>query len=167
MVRFSKFTKKKKKKKKRYMRSLKSFSPNFVLLLSCPYSQLPLSLLYLLKFMGFLHFVPQAVPTTFGFLWASLQDYPLTQLLFDHYFYSKGACHTTLHFQTKVLVLFLSHSLPCLPQWIKVEGFLYLLLWHASSGPNLCLPLLGKMSSQQSIFPKEVLVGTLEQISFL
>ena len=88
-------------------------------LLSCPYSWLPLSLLYLLKFIRFLPFVPQAVPTTFGFLWASVQDYPLTCWLPDHYLCSEGAYHTTFHFQTKFLILFLSHSLPCPPSTDK------------------------------------------------
>ena len=138
---------------------------------SCHSSFLPLfiitSIPFILKFMGFYPFVPQVVPTSFGFLWASLQDYLLTYWLPGHYLCSEGACHTILYFQTKVLVLFLSHSLPFSPQRIKVEGSLHLLLWHASSGPNLCLPLLGEIPSQQSIFLKGVSAGTLKQISFL
>ena len=48
-------------------------------------------------------------------LLVSFQDYPLIRWLLGHYLCSEGACHTTLHFQTKVLVLFLTRSLPCLP----------------------------------------------------
>ena len=47
-------------------------------------------------------------------LLVSFQDYLLICWLLSHYLCSEGACHTTLLFQTKVLVLFLSHSLPCL-----------------------------------------------------
>ena len=35
----------------------------------------------------------------------------------------------------------------------------YLALWHASDGPNHLLLLLGKIPSQQDIFPKEVMAG--------
>ena len=48
-------------------------------------------------------------------LLVSFQDYPLIRWLLGHYLCSEGACHTTLHFQTKVLVLFLTCLLPCLP----------------------------------------------------
>ena len=51
----------------------------------------------LLEFIGFLPFVPKASPTVFGFLWASLQDCPLTCWLLGHYLCSECACHTTLH----------------------------------------------------------------------
>ena len=52
-------------------------------------------------------------------LLASFQDYPLVCWLPNHYLCSEGACHTTPHFQTKILVLFLSRSLPCLPSMDK------------------------------------------------
>ena len=106
------------------------------------------SLLFiLLELMGSLPFVPNTVSTIFDFLWVSLQDCPLTCRLPGHYFYSEYACHTTLHYQTKSLVLFpLSHCI-AFPKWIRVEGSLHLLLWHASSGPSLYLPLLEEMSS--------------------
>ena len=42
-------------------------------------------LFILLDSMGFLPFVPKASPTVFGFLWTSLQDYPLTRWLSRHY----------------------------------------------------------------------------------
>ena len=59
----------------------------------------------LLDSMGFLPFVPKAQPTVFGFLWASLQDYPLTLWLPDHYFCLECACCNTLHSRTKFFVL--------------------------------------------------------------
>ena len=46
--------------------------------------------------------------------------------------------------------------------WIRVKPLLHLPLWHASSGSSFYLLLLGEMSSQQDIFPKEVWVGTLK-----
>ena len=74
----------------------------FSLSTSCHSSFLPLfiitSIPFILKFMGFSPFVPQVVPTSFGFLWASLQDYLLTYWLPGHYHYSEGACHTILYF---------------------------------------------------------------------
>ena len=48
--------------------------------------------------MGFLPFVPKAVPTTFGFLWASLQDYLLSCLLLGDYLCLEGGYHTIPHF---------------------------------------------------------------------
>ena len=58
-------------------------------------------------------------------LLASFQDYPLVCWLPDHYLCSEGTCHTTPHFQTKILVLFLSRSLPCLPSADKGLSVLY------------------------------------------
>ena len=55
-------------------------------------------------------------------LLVSFQDYPLICWLLSHYLCSEGACHTTLLFQTKVLVLFLSRSLPCLLSANKGRG---------------------------------------------
>ena len=46
--------------------------------------------------------------------------------------------------------------------WIKIEPLPHLPLWHASSGPLLFLLLLGEMSSQQDISPKEVSTRTLK-----
>ena len=46
--------------------------------------------------------------------------------------------------------------------WIKIEPLPHLPLWHASSGPLLFLLLLGEMSSQQDISPKEVSARTLK-----
>ena len=69
----------------------------------------------LLEFMGFLPFIPKAIPTIFGFLQESIQDRLLNCWLSGHCLYSECACHTTLHFQTKFIVLFPSPSLPYLP----------------------------------------------------
>ena len=44
----------------------------------------------------------------FGSLWVSFQDYPLTCRLLSHYHCSKCVGCTTLHSQTKLLVLFLT-----------------------------------------------------------
>ena len=78
--------------------------------------------LILLKLMGFFLYVPKTIPTICGFLWASLQDCLLTNWLSGHYLYSKCACHTTLYFQRKFIVLFPSPLLPCFPQMDKDWG---------------------------------------------
>ena len=46
--------------------------------------------------------------TIFGSLWASLQDCPPAYWLSSHYLCSECLVCTTLHFQTKLLVLFLT-----------------------------------------------------------
>ena len=56
------------------------------------------------------NFCPSIV---FGFLWATLQDCPLTCRLSRHYLYAKCVGCTTLHFQTKLLVLFLTSLYFC------------------------------------------------------
>ena len=58
-------------------------------------------------------------------------------------------CCTATHF-TKKFSFFCSCHVP-LPH--------YLALWHALDGPNHLLLLLGKIPSQQDIFPKEVMAG--------
>ena len=93
----------------------------------------------LLDSMGYLSFVPRASPTIFGFLWASLEDCPLTCWLPGHYPYLKCSYCTTPHPWKKFLVLFLLSLNSCLPQWMRIGGSLYVALWHASSGPS---PLL-------------------------
>ena len=60
---------------------------------------------------------------------------------------SVHVCCTTTHFTTKFPFV-CSCYIP-LPH--------YLALWHASDGPNHLLLLLGKIPSQQDIFPKEVI----------
>ena len=89
--------------------------------------------------MGFLPFSPRASPTVFGLLWESFQDYPFTHwlprplplfsscLLYHYPFHDKSCCIPLPH---------------------------YLVLWHASDGPNHLLLLLSKILSQQDIFPK-------------
>ena len=51
--------------------------------------------------------------TVFVSLWASLQDCPLACQLSSHYLYPECAGCTTLHFQTKLLVLFLISLCSC------------------------------------------------------
>ena len=62
----------------------------------------------------------------------------------DRYHYSVHVCCTTTHFTTKFPFV-CSYYIP-LPH--------YLALWHASDGLNHLLLLLGKIPSQQYIFPK-------------
>ena len=89
----------------------------------------------LLESMGFLHFVLKTSPTVFGFLWASLQDFPLIRWLFGHYLYLECACCAIHHSKTKFLVLFLLPPPLCLTRMDKDwRLFLYLPIWHASSG---------------------------------
>ena len=115
----------------------------------------------LLDSMGFLPFVPKASSTIFSFLWAFLEDYPLTHRLLGHYLCSKCACCTTLHSRTKLFVLFLPLPLFVLPAWIRIGGSLSLYYPYGMHQvtPSLCLPLLGEIPSQQSIFPKRNLDG--------
>ena len=101
--------------------------------------------------------------TIFGFLWASLQDCPLACRLSSHYLCTKCVDCTTLHFQTKLLVLFLNSFSFVSTQWIRFKLPHHLPLWHASSDLSPHLPLLGEMSSQQDIPPKEAQAGTSEQ----
>ena len=94
--------------------------------------------------MGFLPFTLRASPIVFGLLWASIQDYPLIHWLPLPLLNTVHVCYTITHFTTKFL-FFCSYCIP-LPY--------YLALWHASDGPNHLLLLLGKIPSQQDIFPK-------------
>ena len=55
------------------------------------------------------------------------------------------------------LSCFLPSSVLITLTWIRIKPFPHLPLWHASSGPGSFLLLLGEMSSQQDISPKEVL----------
>ena len=117
----------------------------------------------LLEFMGFLPFIPKAIPTIFWFFAGIslglptkllvVRPLPVLRVCLPHHspFPDKIHCFVSLPLTT----------LPP-PKWIRVKGSLHLLLWHASSGPSLCLLLLGEMSSQQSIPPKEALAETLE-----
>jgi len=93
-------------------------------------------------------FVPKASSTIFGFLWAFLQDCPLTRWLPDLYLCLEYGCCTTLHFRTKPFVLFLPLTFSTLPEWIRIVGsfFTYLYDMHQVALAH-CLPLLGEMSS--------------------
>ena len=63
-------------------------------------------------------------------------------------------------FHDKISIcLILLQASPSLPEWIRTWVSHYLPLWHASGGLSRLLPLLGKMSSQQGIFPKNAMVG--------
>ena len=52
--------------------------------------------------------------------------------------------------------LFLLYTFTSRFKWIRIGLPHHLPLWHASDGPSHLLPFLGKISSQQGIFPKEV-----------
>ena len=104
---------------------------------------------------GIYHSYPS---TAFGFLWVSFQDCPLACQLRSHYHCSECVGCTTLHSQTKLLVLFLiSFCFFTSLIRIKIKPLHYLPLWHASSGPSSHSPLLGEMPSQQDIFPQRSL----------
>ena len=53
--------------------------------------------------------------------------------------------------------LFLLYTSTYRFKWIRIGLPHHLPLWHASDGLNHLLPLLGKISSQYGIFPKEVM----------
>ena len=92
----------------------------------------------------------------FGVFWTNLGSYAILQLMQMFCFPDKIHC-------------FVSLPLTALPpsQWIRVKSSLYLLIWHASSGSNPYLSLLGEMSSQKIISSKEALAGILKQTYFL
>ena len=63
--------------------------------------------------------------------------------------------------------MFLSFLNFYLPEWIRIGGSLYTYLYDMHQvAPTLCLPLLGEMSSQQGISPKEALARTPKQTPF-
>ena len=78
------------------------------------------------------------------------------------------ACYLAITFAQSVLVapfsIFRKNYLSCFlplfffvsPQWIRIKLPQNLPLWYASSGPNLHLPLLGEMPSQQDLSPKKL-----------
>ena len=104
--------------------------------------------------MGFLPFTPRASPTVFGLLWASFQDYPPTHWLPLPLLSTCLLHHYSFHDKIPFCLLLLYTSTSRF-KWILH----YLALWHASDGPNHLLLLLGKISSQKDIFPKEVMAG--------
>ena len=89
--------------------------------------------------MGFLPFTFRASPIVFGSLWASIQDYPPTHWLPRPLpLLSTCLLHDKIPFC--LLLLYTSTSLPSSMACI--------------SGPNHLLLLLGKIPSQQGIYPK-------------
>ena len=88
----------------------------------------------LLEFMGFLPFLPKAIPTIFWFFAGIslglptkllvVRPLPVLRVCLPHHspFPNKIHCFVSLPFT----------ALPP-PKLIRVEGFLHLLLWHASS----------------------------------
>ena len=66
--------------------------------------------LYIVCHCGIYPFCPS---TVFGSLWPSLQDYLPTCRLSNHYLCLECVGCTTLHFQTKLLVLFLTPLCSC------------------------------------------------------
>ena len=67
-------------------------------------------------------------------------------------------------FRDKILFcLFLLYTSTSRFKWIKIGLPHYLALWHASNGPNHLLLFLGKIPSQQGIFPKKVTTGNQMQ----
>ena len=119
--------------------SILTFLPLASLLPSCSWL-----LLYIVYHCGIYPFCPS---TVFGSLWASFQDYLLACRLSSHHLYLECVGCTTLHFQTKLLVCFLSLSVLVLPIWIRIKLPHHLPLWHALSGSSPYLPLLGETTS--------------------
>ena len=81
-----------------------------------PFAFLPPPLLFMATpFYTICHFgiYPFCPSTVFGFLWASLQDYPLTYQLSNHYLCLECVGCITPHFQTKLLALFLTSLCFC------------------------------------------------------
>ena len=122
------------------------FAPTYPLLYHLPLWDLPfLPLNYFWLLMGVLPRLPTSLPTT--------QPLSLLWMCWLHHspFPDKIAC----------LVSYLSLFFTSLFQR-RIKPLHYLPLWHASSGPSLYIPLLGEMSSQQDISPKEAWAGTPE-----
>ena len=120
--------------------------------------------------MGFLPFTPKVSPIVFGLLWTSLQDCPPIHWLLDHYHYqgklnTLSFFHYTFHDKIS-LCLFLLFTSTFGFKWIRIKLPHHLPLQHASDCPNHLQPLLGKIPSQQGIFPKEVTSGNQIQTHF-
>ena len=109
----------------------------------------------LLDSMGFFHFVLKVSPTIFFFLWAPLQDNPLTCWLPAHYLYSECVCCTIFIPGQNSLFCSSPFPLSALPEWIRIEGSLSLNLpiWHASSGLSFLLASSGWNVIQVRHFP--------------
>ena len=105
--------------------------------------------------MRFLPFTPKVSPTAFGFLWAFLQDCPLTRWLPGHYLCLECACCTTPCSRKKLYLVFSFPYLSCLTRMDKGSSFsLYLPLWHASGGPSPSLTSFGPNLIPAMHFPK-------------
>ena len=117
-----------------------------------PFSLFTVTPFYTIYRGGIFHFYPS---TAFGSSWTSFQDYLLAYQLLNHYHYFECVGCTTLHPKQNCLSCFLPLSLffTSLVK-IRIKPLHYLHLWHASSGLNLYLPLLGEIPSQQDISPQ-------------
>ena len=87
----------------------------------------------------------------FGFLWATLQDCPLTAGCLGITSTQSVLVAPLSISRQNYLSCFLPLSIFVSPQWIRIKLPHHRPLWHASSGPSPHLPLLGEMSSQQDI----------------
>ena len=67
-------------------------------------------------------------------------------------------CYYSFHYKIPFCLILLQTSTSGF-EWIRIWLLHHLPLWHASGGPSHLPFLLGKILSQQSIFPKETLVG--------
>ena len=145
-----------------FLRCLRPFrSPSFGVVLSSPvFPFIPLQSFSVPSFLSWLpSFYSELIQWDFSLL--PLRLHQLFLVCCGHPFkithppigcpchYSIHVCCTTTHFTTKFPFV-CSCCIP-LPH--------YLALWHALDGPDHLLLLLGKISSQQDIFPKEVMVG--------
>ena len=120
--------------------SLSSFTLSFMLFSHCEFLlfHLWLPLPFIVNWsMRFLLFVPKISPTTFGFLWAFLQDCPLTRWLPSHYLCSECACCTIPRFGQNSTLFCFSPHLSYLTWMDKgLSSSLYLPLWHLLGGPS-------------------------------
>ena len=119
------------------------------------YSWLPPFLLYCLIPWDFSILSLRFHQPFFFFLWAPLQDNPLTRWLPGHYLYSKCVCCTIFIPGQNSLFCSSPFPLSALPEWIRIGGSLSLNLpiWHASSGLSFLLASSGWNVIQVRHFP--------------
>ena len=109
------------------------------------YSWLPPFLLYCLIPWDFSILSLRFHQPFFFFLWAPLQDNPLTRWLPGHYLYSECVCCTIFIPGQNSLFCSSPFPLSALPEWIRIGGSLSLNLpiWHASNGLSFLLASSG------------------------